>query len=205
MTISRYRNANFLLSAYSLGQLPTDIGIEIAFAGRSNAGKSSALNAITQNKRLARISKTPGRTQAINLFEIDPQKRLVDLPGYGYANVSKTVKQHWQQLLMQYLEQRTCLQGLMLIMDIRHPCKQLDLQLLGMAETTQMPTHILLTKADKISRSMAFNTLNQTAKQLSQFKHSLSIQLFSATKKTGVEEALQILDHWFYPNNVNQQ
>lgn len=201
MTTSGYRNANFLLSVYALEQLPTDVGIEVAFAGRSNAGKSSALNTLTQNKRLARISKTPGRTQAINLFEIDPQRRLVDLPGYGYASVSKTLKQNWQRLLVQYLEKRTCLQGLMLIMDIRHPLKQLDQQLLSWAETAQLPTHILLTKADKLSQTAAANTLNKTAKQLSSFKHPLSIQFFSATKKTGAQEALQVLNHWFYPND----
>lgn len=205
MPNSRYRNAFFVLSVYTFDQLPEDNGIEVAFAGRSNAGKSSALNAITQNKRLARTSKIPGRTQAINFFEVDSQKRLVDLPGYGYASVPKQIKRQWQQLLMQYLERRKSLQGLVLIMDIRHPLKELDQQLLARAETAQLSTHILLTKADKLSRTAAFDTLNKLTKQLSNFKHPLSIQLFSATKKIGLDEALEVLNNWFYPHDNHTQ
>ena len=191
-----FRNVSFLLSAARLNQLPPDSGAEVAFAGRSNAGKSSALNAITGISGLARTSKTPGRTQQINLFVLDETRRLVDLPGYGYAKVPEAVKQQWGQTLSRYLETRGCLQGLILLMDIRHPLKEFDRQLLEWSRTRAMPVHVLLTKADKLKRGPALAVLETVRRELVQSGAQASIQLFSALRQTGVEEARDQLRRW---------
>ncbi|RTZ76493.1 MAG: YihA family ribosome biogenesis GTP-binding protein, partial [Gammaproteobacteria bacterium] len=161
-----YRQARFLTSAARLHQCPPDEGYEVAFAGRSNAGKSSAINAICDHKGLTKVSKTPGRTQLINFFELDEQRRLVDLPGYGYAKVSVKVKKAWQENLAEYLEKRRCLKGLILLMDVRHPLKEFDLQMLEWAGHMDLPTHVLLTKADKLKRGPASASLLKVKKTL---------------------------------------
>jgi GTP-binding protein len=196
-TSNPYRQAQFLISANQLDQLPADQGIEVAFAGRSNAGKSSALNVISDVKSLARTSKTPGRTQMINLFVLDDERRLVDLPGYGYAKVPEKIKRHWQQTLSRYLEQRQCLQGLILLMDIRHPFKEFDQQMLAWCQQADMPVHILLTKADKLKRGAAASALQQSKKYLKEHYPNSTIQLFSALNRQGVEEARAILNKWY--------
>jgi len=199
MSASFYTKAQFLLSAAKLNQLPSDEGFEAAFAGRSNAGKSSALNVITQKPGLARTSKTPGRTQLINVFTLDEDRRLVDLPGYGYAKVSEDVKRRWQATLAQYLETRLCLKGLILLMDIRHPLKALDENMLAWAYARGLAIHILLTKADKLSRSAGLQVLQGVNKVLNQKgydKELVSAQLFSALAKTGLEEVYAVLDRW---------
>jgi GTP-binding protein len=191
-----FKNAGFLISANALSQLPSDEGAEVAFAGRSNAGKSSALNVITEQRNLARTSKTPGRTQLINFFEVDADHRLVDLPGYGYAKVPEKIKRHWQQVLSDYLATRQCLRGLILLMDIRHPMKEFDRQMLDWCEHQQMPVHILLTKADKLKRGPASNTLQSIRKILKADYPLASVQLFSAQNLQGVEEARDKLSAW---------
>lgn len=191
------QQARFLISAAEVGQCPADKGMEIAFAGRSNAGKSSALNTLT-HANLARTSKTPGRTQLINFFQLDEQRRLVDLPGYGYAKVPIPLKQHWQRHLDAYLSSRESLRGLILLMDIRHPLSEFDQMILNWATVSDMPIHILLTKADKLAFGAAKNTLFGVLKQIAaRWKHSaISIQLFSAPKRQGIEEAQALLAHW---------
>ncbi len=193
-----YHEAKFVLSAAKLNQLPIDDGYEVAFAGRSNAGKSSALNVITQNHGLAKTSKTPGRTQLINIFSLDDERRLVDLPGYGYAKVSQETRDRWQETLAQYLETRECLCGLILLMDIRHPLKELDQSMLNWAFMRGLRVHILLTKADKLSRSAALQVLNKITRdlQVGGLQQIISVQLFSSLKKAGVEEVYAVLDRW---------
>lgn len=191
-----FKNVSFLLSAARLGQLPPDAGAEVAFAGRSNAGKSSALNTITEIGSLARTSKTPGRTQQINLFVVDETRRLVDLPGYGYAKVPEAVKQQWGQTLSRYLETRACLRGLILLMDIRHPLKEFDRQLLAWSHARGMPVHVLLTKADKLKRGPAMSVLQSVRRELAAGGIAASLQLFSALNRTGVEEARDQLRRW---------
>ncbi len=192
----RYRNACFLNSVHSLAQLPPDTGREVAFAGRSNAGKSSALNVLTSQRQLARVSKTPGRTQLLNFFQMEPERYLVDLPGYGYAQVPDAIRQHWRLLLERYLRERRALCGLMLLMDIRHPLTPLDRQLLDSCAYRQLPTHILLTKADKLSRGAARTVLQQVQKMLKTDYPSASAQLFSAMTQLGMDEAHAQLDQW---------
>ncbi len=196
MTTFNYGGVTFLLSAPTLEELPPDIGIEIGFIGRSNAGKSSAMNTITGIKGLARTSKTPGRTQMINFFSLDDDRRLVDLPGYGYAKVPLAVKERWQKTLAAYLEQRECLKGLVLIMDIRHPLKDSDQQLIVWSAEAEVPLHILLTKSDKLNRGEAMNTLMEVRKALEQF-NTVSVQLFSSHDKTGLDEVTSLLNMWF--------
>ena len=191
-----YRQAAFLTSAAQLAQAPLDSGYEIAFAGRSNAGKSSAINALCDQRNLARTSKTPGRTQLLNFFSIDAQRRIVDLPGYGYAKVSEGIKREWQGALAAYLEQRTCLRGLMLMMDIRHPLKAYDLQMLQWADHIDLPVHVLLTKADKLSKGPAASTVLRVRACLAEINAAFSGQAFSALKKTGIDEAHAQLDRW---------
>lgn len=195
MTKINYHRANFLLSVAELEQLPRDEGIEVAFIGRSNAGKSSALNTITNIKGLARVSKIPGRTQLINLFTLDEKRRFVDLPGYGYAKVPLSIKQRWEHTVNHYLQQRQCLRGLVLIMDIRHPLKELDRQLLAWAATCKLPVHILLTKVDKLKRAPALNTLRHVEQEVSQYA-KVTVQCFSSLTHSGLEEALIQLDEW---------
>jgi GTP-binding protein len=192
-----YRQAHYTISATQLSELPADTGIEVAFAGRSNAGKSSAINTITDQKSLARISKTPGRTQMINFFEMDEGRSLVDLPGYGYAKVPEQMKIRWQQTLGKYLETRNALRGLMLMMDIRHPLKEFDLQMIQWANNAELEVHILLTKSDKLKNGAAMAALHKVNAELSSKHLRASAQLFSSLKKTGNQEAIARLDKWF--------
>lgn len=197
-----YQRAAFLLSVPRPSLAPPDTGMEVAFAGRSNAGKSSALNALTSQKALSRVSKTPGRTQHLIFFTIDEQRRLVDLPGYGYARVAVKVKQEWQQAMGSYLKERQSLRGLMLMMDIRHPLTEFDQQMLSWCQHYQMPVHILLTKADKLKRGAGLNTLMQVKRHLKD-QPGVSAQLFSSTHLLGVEEAREVLDNWFEINQID--
>lgn len=194
--VSRYRRVQFLKSSHALSDLPPDQGAEVAFAGRSNAGKSSAINAITGVKGLARTSKTPGRTQLINFFTLDEDRRLVDLPGYGYAKVPVEVKRHWERTLALYLESRQSLRGLILLMDVRHPLTDYDNHMLAWSQAAGLPVHVLLTKADKLNRGPALNTLHKVRGELSRHHQGASVQLFSALKHTGIGEAHAMLDHW---------
>lgn len=196
MKKSIYQQASFLTSAAQLSQLPKGPGMEVAFVGRSNAGKSSALNALTGQKGLARTSKTPGRTQLINLFALDEQRRLVDLPGYGYAEVAESIKQQWQQSLAQYLQERDCLKGLILLMDIRHPLKETDQMMLEWCISSQLPCHILLTKADKLSRQQQLKAQQVVQQKIALYK-DITVQVFSAHSGLGMELLAKQLDHWF--------
>ncbi|KTD46035.1 ribosome biogenesis GTP-binding protein YsxC [Legionella rubrilucens] len=197
MLINRYSQAVFLKSAARVNQLPEDIGYEVAFAGRSNAGKSSALNCLTGIKQLARTSKTPGRTQLINLFSLDESRRLVDLPGYGYAKVALQVKEDWQKHLAHYLEVRQCLKGLVVVMDCRHPLKELDQMMIDWALDREIPVHALLTKADKLNKSEAKNAVAKVKRQYQLLGDLVSAQVFSSLKKEGVDELITRLDSWF--------
>ncbi len=195
-----YNKAKFLLSVNTLSQLPSDDAIEVAFAGRSNAGKSSAINTISNIKSLCRTSKTPGRTQMINYFSIDAQHHLVDLPGYGYAKVPLKVKQHWQNLLQNYLLKRSSLRGVIIIMDVRRALTDYDIQMLQWCRNSEMSTHILLTKADKLKKGAAKNTLFKVQGTLNTDYPGTTVQLFSSLKKTGVDEVKEVLNHWFNLN-----
>lgn len=192
-----YTKATFIKSAARVDQLPADNGYEVAFAGRSNAGKSSALNCLTSIRQLARTSKTPGRTQLINLFALDESRRLVDLPGYGYAKVAIKIKQDWQKNLGRYLEVRQCLRGLVLLMDCRHPLKDLDQMMVDWALAKQIPVHILLTKADKLSRSEVKNIVLNVKKHYHLYGELVSVQAFSSLKKEGVSELISQLNTWY--------
>ena len=193
-----FTQAAFLQSAPTLNACPTDSGSEVAFAGRSNAGKSSAINALTRQGKLARISKTPGRTQLINLFSLTEGKRLVDLPGYGYAKVPKAMKARWDQNLAEYLQGRQSLKGLILLMDIRHPLREYDWQMLAWSAECCMPVHVLLTKADKLKKGPAKSTLLQVRKILHEegLDELTSVQMFSALKRSGIEELESVLCQW---------
>ncbi len=197
MSHPNYKKATFLLSAARLTQLPTDSGIEVAFVGRSNAGKSSVLNQLTQNSKLARVSKTPGRTQHINVFVLDGERRLIDLPGYGYAAVPQDVKIQWQKTLDAYLQTRGCLQGLILVMDIRHPLTEFDRHLLEWAEACNLSVHILLNKADKLAFGAMKKTLQQVQDYTATANNPISCQAFSALKSTGIKELREQLDRWY--------
>ncbi len=197
MTKPNYQKATFLQSAAQLSQLPTDEGIEVAIVGRSNAGKSSVLNQLTQNKGLARVSKTPGRTQLINLFVLDDTRRLVDLPGYGFAKVPLATKLQWQKTLSAYLLERDCLRGLLLVMDIRHPLKEFDQHLLEWCAQSELPVHVLLNKADKLNNSAIKLTLMQVKKAVAAYDNEITVQVFSALKGTGAKELQTFLDNWY--------
>lgn len=192
-----FQKAKFLTSAAKLNQLPADIGFEVAFAGRSNAGKSSALNTLTHQKSLARTSKTPGRTQLINLFELDFERRLVDLPGYGFAKVAVSMKQDWQKTMGGYLETRQCLRGLVLLMDIRHPFKDTDNQMLDWALNIGLPVHVLLSKSDKMKRNALVKAIRDVKNQLKPHKDLVSVQAFSSLNKDGLEELQRKLCDWY--------
>lgn len=194
---SHYQKATFLLSVATSNQLPPDEGIEIAMVGRSNAGKSSVLNRITHSKNLARVSKTPGRTQMINLFVLDSKRRLADLPGYGYAKVPLAAKKKWQKLVDTYIRTRESLKGLILVMDIRHPFKDLDLHLLEYCEARALPVHILLNKADKLSKGSIAKKLPYIKDVLSEYHQPITYQIFSALKGSGVRELHALLDEWY--------
>lgn len=191
-----YRQATYLCSAFHSGQLPPDTGFEVAFAGRSNAGKSSAINAITAQKALARTSRTPGRTQQVIFFKLTDQQRLVDLPGYGFAKASVTAKQQWQQQAERYLNQRQSLKGIVLLMDIRHPLMESDQHMLQWCQTAKMPVHLVLTKADKLSYGKSKTVLHQVQRQLTRLTEDVSVQLFSATHAIGIDHARKCLDQW---------
>ena len=194
-----FRQAQFLTSANRLDQLPPDRGTEVAFAGRSNAGKSSAINAICDQHGLARTSKTPGRTQLLNVFPVgDPARRLIDLPGYGYAKVPEAMRLHWRGVLDTYLRTRESLQGLVLVMDARHPLKEFDLDMLAFGAASGRSCHCLLTKADKLARSESLRTLDAVRRHLEAHFPGASAQLFSATAKTGLDEARALLVEWLY-------
>ncbi|PJD92853.1 MAG: YihA family ribosome biogenesis GTP-binding protein [Legionella sp.] len=202
--LNPYTQAQFLKSSARVEQLPPDRGYEVAFAGRSNAGKSSALNCLTSNRRLARTSKTPGRTQLINLFTvIDEDHRLIDLPGYGYAKVALQTKKDWQENLAHYLEVRESLRGLIILMDCRHPLKDSDQMLITWALGRGLPIHAILTKSDKLSRGQ----MQQTLQKVQQFLNRLpfttedyphpTVQSFSTLKKDGIETLIGVLNNWF--------
>ena len=194
---SNYFQASFITSAAKLSQSPEDTGYEIAFAGRSNAGKSSAINTLCQQTALARTSRTPGRTQLLNFFRVDDQRRLVDLPGYGYAAVAQDIKADWQGALADYLEKRECLRGVILMMDSRHPLKDYDIQMLEWANHIEIPVHVLLTKVDKLNRKEQAISLERVDAALKEFSLEFSVQLFSSLKRWGVDEAHEKLDQWF--------
>ena len=196
-----FRNTKFVLSSQRFSQLPPEVAAEVAFAGRSNAGKSSAINSITGHKNLARVSKTPGRTQLINFFALDDRHRLVDLPGYGYAKVTQSVRKEWQNTLAGYLQTRHCLRGLMLVMDLRQALTPLDRQLLSWCRETAIPAHLLLTKADKLGKGSAAEVLFQVRKAVTVLYSAASVQLFSSLKKQGIEEAKAVLTQWLEGKN----
>ncbi len=202
-----YNTARFLISAAKFSQCPEDIGAEVAFAGRSNAGKSSAINSLTNQNSLARTSKTPGRTQLINFFDLNVEgARIVDLPGYGYAKVPIAMKEHWQKHLDDYLQRRQCLRGVVLVMDIRHPMKEFDEMMIDWCESTGVPLHILLTKADKLKRGPAQSTLLKIKKLTKErLADKVSVQVFSALKKTGVDQLRNRLDSWLLPEQFEEE
>jgi GTP-binding protein len=194
--------ATFTLSAPDIRRLPADSGIEVAFAGRSNAGKSSALNTLTNQRGLARTSKTPGRTQLINIFEIAENKRLVDLPGYGFAKVPMEMKKKWQKALGEYLEKRECLKGLVILMDIRHPLKDLDMDLIQWAVDGELPVLALLTKSDKLSQGKVSGQVLAVRKELAALNADIKVQAFSSLKRTGSEQADKVICDWFQDENL---
>ena len=200
MTTNPFRQARYLISAHRLDQLPADTGAEVAFAGRSNAGKSSAMNTLCDPTGLARTSKTPGRTQQINVFPLaDPAQRLIDLPGYGYAKVPEALRAHWRGVLDAYLRTRSSLRGLVLVMDARHPLKDFDRQMLAFGAASGRPCHCLLTKADKLSRSEGARTLAAVRKELAEIAPEASAQLFSSLGKTGLDELRALVVRWLTP------
>ena len=193
-----FQNAKFFTTVNHLKDLP-DTPAEMAFVGRSKAGKSSAINTLTNHVRLAYVSKTPGRTQHINFFELENGNFMVDLPGYGYAQVPEAIRAHWVKLLGDYLQQRRQLIGLILIMDSRHPLKALDIQMLDFFHITGRPVHILLSKADKLSKNDQIKTLAAVKKTLKPYteRQKISVQLFSSLKKQGMDEVNQVVGSWF--------
>lgn len=191
-----YNSTKFFKSAQKVSQVPIESRAEVAFAGRSNAGKSSALNALTNVKGLARTSKTPGRTQLLNFFQVTEHKFLVDLPGYGYAKVSHSVQKNWEQSLAEYVETREELRGICLIMDIRHPLQDYDQQMINWVTSKNIPVHILLSKADKLNRGPAMNVLQQVKQALTPYGELVTVQLFSSLKVQGLDEVRKKLDHW---------
>ncbi|ARN74073.1 ribosome biogenesis GTP-binding protein YihA/YsxC [Oceanicoccus sagamiensis] len=199
-----FRQAEFLTSAPTLAKCPADRGLEVAFAGRSNAGKSSAINTLTENKRMARTSKTPGRTQLINFFTLSDSQRLVDLPGYGFAKVPLEVKEKWQRHLEEYLRERQSLYGLILLMDCRHPLQDFDRMMLSWAQSCNMPVHILLTKADKLKKGPANNSLLKVRKELEPMQDLVSVQLFSALKRTGLDQLQIKLTQWLSSEAITE-
>jgi GTP-binding protein len=194
----KYNTASFVTSAPDITKLPADTGIEVAFAGRSNAGKSSALNALTDQK-LARTSKTPGRTQLINTFELADvdDMRLIDLPGYGFAKVPIEMKKKWQKSLGEYLQKRQSLKGIVVLMDIRHPLKDLDRDLVNWAIGSEIPVLALLTKADKLKQGARKAQVLQVRRELSSLEGDITVHAFSSLKGIGLPEVAKKLDEWF--------
>lgn len=199
--MSILQNVSFVISTNHFDELPSDSGREIAFAGRSNAGKSSAINTLTNKTRLAFVSKQPGRTQLINFFKIKDMQSLVDLPGYGFAKVPKPMKDHWRKLLPKYLQERKSLIGLVLVVDIRRELTELDTQMLDWFAPQKKPIHVLLTKSDKVSKDKSLRTLNKINNELKEkwgkkFNLECSAQLFSSLKKQGIEKATEKIEQW---------
>ena len=195
--MSHYQQAKFQISAPDISHLGVDEGIEVAFAGRSNAGKSTALNSLTRQKNLARTSKTPGRTQLINVFELDEDRRLIDLPGYGYAQVPLKMKEKWQRALGEYLQRRDSLKGLVVLMDIRHPFKDLDQELIHWAVASNIPVLALLTKADKLKSGKQKSQLLMAREAALAFCGDVTVHTFSALKGKGLSDLERVLDKWF--------
>ncbi|PKL95761.1 MAG: YihA family ribosome biogenesis GTP-binding protein [Gammaproteobacteria bacterium HGW-Gammaproteobacteria-8] len=193
--------AEYLISVHSLSQLPPDTGIEVAVAGRSNAGKSSLINRICRRKALARTSRTPGRTQQLVFFQLDPERCLVDLPGYGYAAVGRDLKRHWQGLVQRYLEKRAALAGLIVVMDIRHPLKDMDLQLAQFALDRGLPLHLVLTKADKLGHGKRVEAVRQVRAALGGVA---SVQVFSATTGLGEGELEKLMEFWLQAEDEHE-
>ncbi len=195
-----YQQAQFSQSATTTNTLPPELGFEVAFAGRSNSGKSSTLNRLCQQKSLARTSKTPGRTQLINFFSLPEGKYLVDLPGYGYAKVPDRVKKQWQEFIESYLVNRFTLCGLVIVMDIRRPMLEHDLNMLTWAESRNLPTHVVLNKSDKLKHGQAKTSLLKTQQQLQKYKHDCTAQIFSSLKGTGLDDLMEQLNLWLVPD-----
>jgi GTP-binding protein len=196
--LAALRRATFLTSAAQLHQCPEESGSEVAFAGRSNAGKSSCINTLTDNRHLARTSKTPGRTQLINFFSLgeDISRRIVDLPGYGYAKVDHSTHRAWEKHLEDYLQNRQTLRGLVLLMDARHPLKEFDRSMIAWAQTSKLPVHIVLTKADKFKRGPALQVLQQVRKDLANWAPDTSCQLFSSLNRDGLDTLAVTVNAW---------
>ena len=194
-----YNKVTYLMGAAKVSQLPEDTGIEIAFAGRSNAGKSSSLNTLTDHKNLARVSKTPGRTQLLNLFDLGDNKRLVDLPGYGYAKVSESIKKQWQAEMEDYLTTRECLKGIVLLVDSRHDLKEFDNLMIELAVSTGLKMHILLTKSDKLNNKMKAHAKRMVSSFINTFEdnENVTYQLFSSLSKIGLDDLKSKLDEWY--------
>ena len=191
--MSQYPEARFLKSANATKQFVPDTGAEVAVAGRSNAGKSSAINVIVNRRQFARTSKSPGRTQLVNFFELRDEQRLVDLPGYGFARVAAAVRRHWGELLAEYFETRQSLTGLILIVDIRRKLTDFDRQMIAFAESVDLPVHILLTKADKLKKGQAAQAVLDVKKEIAE---RATVQQFSATKRQGEQEARDVLERF---------
>jgi len=196
------RSATFLQGASQLSNAPPDSGSEVAFAGRSNAGKSSAINTLTENSKLARTSRTPGRTQLINFFSLSETQRIVDLPGYGYAKVPLKMKREWNRHMENYLQHRQSLRGLILLMDVRHPLTDQDEQMIAWASAATMPVHVLLTKADKLKKGPAKSSLLGVQARLLEFGDLASAQLFSSLKREGLKELEKKLTAWLTDDSV---
>ena len=200
------QQAEFLKSAQKLAQCPPNEGFEVAFAGRSNSGKSSSVNTITNQNKLARTSKTPGRTQLINFFALNERLNLVDLPGYGYAKVPESMKLEWQANMSEYLERRDSLAGLILVMDIRHPLRDFDLMMLDWSTQKGMPVHILLSKADKLKKGPANSTLINVQNEVDAIGDQISVQLFSSLKKEGVPQVHKVIGQWLqFPHSGDDE
>lgn len=197
-----FQSAVFYTTVADLRDLPIDSRCEVAFAGRSNAGKSSAINALANHSRLAFVSKTPGRTQHLNYFRLVDGKYFVDLPGYGFAKAPEEVRGQWEGLLAPYLQQRPALRGLVLIMDSRHPLTDLDLQMLEWFAPTGKPIHILLSKADKLTWQAQCLTLREVENAMRDFGERCSVQLFSSLKRTGIQVAENVLASWLEMTTV---
>lgn len=192
----KYTAASFITSAPDISKLPEDSGVEVAFAGRSNAGKSSALNALTEQK-LARTSKTPGRTQLINTFDVGDNLRLIDLPGYGFAKVPLEMKKKWQKSLGEYLQQRESLKGIVVLMDIRHPLKDLDMDLINWAVDSDIEVLALLTKADKLKQGKRKSEVLKVRRELKDLSDKITVHAFSSLKGIGLPELAKTLDDWY--------
>ena len=192
-----FRRTTFVTSAPDISKLPNDVGAEIAIIGRSNSGKSSSINAICDQKTLAKTSRTPGRTRRINLFKVNEGKYLVDLPGYGYAQVPEQMKRQWQKAMTDYLQQRKCLCGLVVTMDIRTPLRDHDRMIIDWSIAANLPCLILLTKADKFGVNKRKEMVGEVKTQLSEFGGNFTIIAFSALRKIGIDETRNVLKNWF--------